>query len=115
VCSAAGAYNTAYRYWIVEANGDARPARFAFGAGASSIAYNTVLSPDGRRIETFVKDRGIGDCGVIASFAWDGRALRLTDEADMPECRGISPDDWPHVYRARVDPGTKLSARPSIQ
>ncbi len=39
-------------------------------------------------ISEYAKGRGIGDCGVAASYAWDGQAFRLIQQTEMSECRG---------------------------
>ena len=51
---------------------------------------------------TFGKGRGIGDCGDISAWVWDGTAFRLTRYDLMPDCKGIPADDWPTVYRTTV-------------
>jgi hypothetical protein len=53
-------------------------------------------------LSSFHKGRGIGDCGAIWGWAWTGKTFRLTAYATMPECRGISSDDWITLWRART-------------
>jgi len=51
-------------------------------------------------LTSFAKGRGLGDCGVTASYAWDGRAFRLVEQAEMGECRGSV--DYITTWRAKV-------------
>lgn len=46
------------------------------------------------------KGRGIGDCGVASSYAWDGEMFRLSEKHEMGECRGAW--EWPRVWVAEV-------------
>jgi len=39
-------------------------------------------------VTSYVKGRGLGDCGVSQKFAWDGTQLRLVEQEEMGECRG---------------------------
>ena len=52
-------------------------------------------------LSMFAKGRGLTDCGVSASWAWDGQHFRLTDMALQAACGGVSPGDWPTLYRSR--------------
>lgn len=36
----------------------------------------------------YAKGRGLGDCGLSQTLAWDGARLRLTEQREMRECRG---------------------------
>lgn len=51
-------------------------------------------------LSTFAKGRGIGDCGSMQRFAWDGTRFRLVEQTTMSECRGST--DYITVWRARV-------------
>jgi len=46
------------------------------------------------------KGRGMADCGMSASWIWDGTAFRLTDMALQQSCGGIEPGDWPVLFRS---------------
>jgi hypothetical protein len=35
-----------------------------------------------------VKSRGLGDCGLVQNWAWDGQRFRLVLQQEMTECRG---------------------------
>ncbi len=39
-------------------------------------------------IGEYAKGRGLGDCGVSATYSWDGQMFRLTLQNEMSECRG---------------------------
>jgi hypothetical protein len=51
-------------------------------------------------LSSFSKGRGLGDCGTTAAYAWDGKAFRLVERAEMRECRGSV--DYITTWRARV-------------
>jgi hypothetical protein len=102
ICSSAGAYNFFYDFSLVD-NGKVRPVVFEIPKSlgeSSGTLTNPSLSDDGLSITQFDKGRGIGDCGVSGAWAWDGEKFRLLSYAAMDECLGVSPDDWPVLYRA---------------
>lgn len=105
VCESAGAYNYSYGFWLVE-DGTLKPALFelpeSLGGSVEGLT-NPYVSDDGLTLSEFDKGRGIGDCGVDASWAWDGTGFRLVKYAASDDCRGVLPDDWPVLYRARVE------------
>ncbi|MES3152059.1 DUF1176 domain-containing protein [Sphingomonas faeni] len=39
-------------------------------------------------LTSYAKGRGLGDCGSRQSFVWDANRFRLSEQADMGECRG---------------------------
>ena len=43
---------------------------------------------------------GLGDCGSRQSFVWDATRFRLSEQADMAECRGNI--DYITIWRAKV-------------
>ncbi|WP_187148700.1 DUF1176 domain-containing protein [Methylocella silvestris] len=109
ICDQAAAYNFAYRFWIA---GPGRPkgasaAVFETPALAapdsdSSVVVNPSLSDNGLILSSNNKGRGVGDCGESAGWAYDGAQFRLVSLQRMDECRGVAPDDWPTLYRARA-------------
>jgi hypothetical protein len=46
------------------------------------------------------KGRGLADCGVAASWVWDGEAFHLTAFAMQEQCGGVAPGDWPVMFRS---------------
>ena len=103
LCAGAGAYNVAYRYWIVGPDG-AAPADFALpGAGPDddpALLTNAGLAPDGLALNAFAKGRGLGDCGVTTDWAWTGAAFAPLRHSELDVCRGVDPADWPRLYTA---------------
>lgn len=51
------------------------------------------------------KDRGLGDCGDDVRWQFDGKAFHLLGYRQMQRCGGLPFDDWPTLWRARVDRG----------
>jgi hypothetical protein len=105
ICDQAAAYNFIYRFWIAGA-GRAKLAAFrAPGRAAdedAALLTSPTLSDDGLTIGSENKGRGVGDCGEISEWAWDGAAFRLVLLRGMDECRGVSSDDWPTLYTAKA-------------
>jgi hypothetical protein len=66
----------------------------------SGIVYNGEWDPKTRRLGTYMKGRGIGDCGTTQTHAWDGSRFRLVEQAEMGECRGSM--DYIVTWRAQV-------------
>ena len=111
VCESAAAYNFDYSFWITrQRDGKTTtpdPATFTVPAALqldqmSNLLTNPGLSRDGRLLTAFEKGRGLGDCGTLSEWAFDGSAFRLVSYATMTACNGVSPDDWPVLYTARV-------------
>jgi hypothetical protein len=61
---------------------------------------NVDYDPATRTLTAFAKARGLGDCGSLEHWIWDGKAFRLLDETVMGDCQGVPPDDWPSLYHA---------------
>jgi hypothetical protein len=75
--------------------------------GKVVATLKSVTDPDGLddgspEMSSFHKGRGIGDCGATWTWAWTGKTFRLTAYATMPDCKGISSDDWITLWRART-------------
>lgn len=51
-------------------------------------------------LSSYSKGRGLGDCGVGQTFAWDGARFRLISQDEMGECRGSL--DTISTWRAKV-------------
>ena len=96
-CSS-GAYNVSGALFVV-GGGKVAPAALdapagfdATGAGENAAVKSVVNGTfDGDRLSSYAKGRGLGDCGVAQSFAWDGARWRLVEQSEMRECRG-NPD-----------------------
>ena len=55
-------------------------------------------------LSLFAKGRGIGDCGLTASWIWDGQAFQLSALNYQDACGGVEPGDWPSLFRSRPRP-----------
>ncbi len=98
-----GAYNFLSVALIVDESGKASPAQFDTddgGEGEANWVYNSGWDPEERRLGTYFKGRGIGDCGTAQSYAWDGSRFRLAEQSEMGECRGSM--DYITTWRAEV-------------
>jgi hypothetical protein len=101
-----GAYNMASRLLVAGDAGAWKNARFdhPLEQGAedpdTGIVYNAEWDPKARRLGTYIKGRGLGDCGTVQTYAWDGTRFRLVEQAEMGECRGSM--DYITTWRAQV-------------
>ncbi|MBB3893642.1 hypothetical protein GGQ61_004391 [Phenylobacterium haematophilum] len=99
-----GAYNMIYSFAVVDAKGAARrlPIRYASSAETTTELMNVDYDPATRTLSNFEKGRGLGDCGAVNTWVWDGKAFAPTAQDLMGECRGVSPDDWVTTWRTRA-------------
>lgn len=99
-----GAYNYFSYALLIGNDGKTRPARFEVSGGMGEGNDNSLVNADWdekkRELTTYAKGRGLGDCGTIQAFAWDGRIFRLKLMEVMDECRGSV--DYIPVFRAAV-------------
>jgi len=106
VCSEGGAYNFVFRFFVV-GTGRPVPANFRIPWRAPSAddasLVNPSLSKDGLILSSFTKGIGVGVCGEGADWIWTGTQFRLFRFIEMRECRGLPSEDWPVVYRARMN------------
>ncbi len=54
----------------------------------------------GGELTSYARGRGLGDCGVMQVFVWDGTRLRLSEQSEMGECRGNP--NYVATWRTRV-------------
>lgn len=97
-----GAYNLGQRFWITGEDGaDPRPAEFPSALGDTTHELvNAAYDPETSTLNAFARGRGLGDCGLIQHWAWTGERFVLIFETTMQECAGMTPDNWPTLYRA---------------
>jgi hypothetical protein len=105
VCSE-GAYNLLYLTFVGdETGGHLQVVRLPPAIGEASDDGQVMnLDYDAKTgvLSSFSKLRGLGDCGEQTSWVWDGKAFRVVDDATMPDCHGVTPDEWPSVFHASV-------------
>ncbi|MEH3047382.1 DUF1176 domain-containing protein [Sphingomonas adhaesiva] len=99
-----GAYNLYTSLFVVPDKGRPVPAVLDAPSGFGEAPDNQVVTGGWdartRRLTSYVRARGIGDCGSHQSFAWDGARFRLVEQSLMGECRGSV--DYITTWRARV-------------
>jgi hypothetical protein len=100
-----GAYNVSHVPFIVRRGGRAELAPFDHRPGwwaeeGKPMLVNAGWDKARGLLTSFAKGRGLGDCGTSSEYAWDGRAFRLVEQAEMGECRGSR--DYITTWRARV-------------
>lgn len=103
-----GAYNATYLMFVTGANGaDPRPADLATWhpdeteEGRGEGLVNPGYDPATRVLTHFPRGRGIGDCGVIQSWIWTGRAFAPSNERSMGDCWGMRSSLWPTTWRTQ--------------
>jgi hypothetical protein len=107
-----GAYNLASVFLVSDGHGGAiRPAPIPAlatpdsgdpGANPPYMLINADFDPKTMILNAFEKARGLGDCGNLDRFLWDGRVFQPLEIDVMPECRGVTPEAWPALYRGRA-------------
>ncbi len=107
-----GAYNLASVFLVSDSHGGAlRPAPIPALATPDSsdpaanppfMLINADFDPKTMILNAFEKARGLGDCGNLDRFLWDGRVFQPLEIDVMPECRGVTPEAWPALYRGRA-------------
>lgn len=104
VACGAGAYNFMTRWFLTGPNGsDPRPLLLrGTSREEQDELVNSEYDPTTRTLSQFSKGRGIGDCGVAATWTWTGRAFVLTEESVMGQCWGVGADRWPTTWRSRA-------------
>jgi hypothetical protein len=99
-----GAYNLFAYAVLIDQRGHTRPASFEVGGGMSDDNDNSLVNADWdaatRRLRSYAKGRGLGDCGTVSTFVWDGTRFRLAEQTQMGECRGSV--DYITTWRATV-------------
>lgn len=91
-----GGYNHFATVMIVDEQGRAAAARFEVEPGVGgeegqppgNMVVNVHFDETNRTLTSYVKGRGIGDCGSISDFVWDGSRFALSAQLLMSECRG---------------------------
>ena len=101
-----GAYNFSTVPFVIE-NGKAVVARFDQVPGwteAEGIAtlVNADFDPAKAELGSYMKGRGIGDCGSSETYVWDGAMFRLVEARAMGECRGSN--NWLRTWKAEAVP-----------
>jgi hypothetical protein len=106
-----GAYNLVSDFFLSDARGGSiRPAPIPVvptpdntepGANPPFSLLNADFDPKTLTLSAFEKGRGLGDCGDLGSYVWDGRAFQVLEYDIMPECRGVTTEGWPAIHRGR--------------
>jgi hypothetical protein len=61
---------------------------------------NFEYDPETKMLGEFAKGRGLGDCGSIGNWLWDGENFKLTGYWEKEECDGevLEPDEKYRIY-----------------
>jgi hypothetical protein len=107
LCSS-GAYNFGYKLFTSDERGRGGKAvlfPYAKGSGDAETVYavNADFDPESLVVSAFEKGRGLGDCGSLLRWVWNGSAFVLLRQDIMSDCRGVVTEHWPTLFRATVD------------
>ena len=104
------AYNTIERYFTIStADGTLTPLLFAgysdfTGWRGTAEMINSAYDPETRQLSSFVKARGLADCGGSGLWRWEDRMFKMVEYRFQGECGGEAtsdPEKWPVVYKAK--------------
>ncbi len=83
--------------------GTAAPASFAtppqIVPHPPGMLVNAEIGDDGLSLTATEPSRGLNDCGDLRRYRWDGTRFRLSLARLMAACHGLTPEDWPTIYR----------------
>ncbi len=111
VCAQA-AYQSVYAYTVYQADGSWQPLRLDVFApdetgnfvrsSPATLGGLSEFDPEQGLLTVFSKARGLGDCGSLADYRWQGNELELAtfryqECSDSPGER-VDPADYPQVY-----------------
>lgn len=98
-----GAYNEIYGFLLADEKGrHVRRAQFPnLDGSTTNLLTNVDFDVETQTLSNFDKGRGIADCGGYNSWIWDGKAFQISDQTEMPTCRGLSAEEWPVLFRSR--------------
>ncbi len=74
------------------------------GWSASDMLINADIDAETGRLTEFVKGRGIGDCGSVGTWIWNGYGFAMIKYAYEGECNGRLADEWPIIYQRTSAP-----------
>jgi hypothetical protein len=77
------------------------PRTLSLTDGGTVPSINPSFDAATQTLSTFDKGRGVGDCGTLSEWVWDGTVFELLTYKTMPSCNGIASVDWPTLYQAR--------------
>lgn len=100
---ASGAYNYLYIPLLLRTGQKAQLAKFEGDEGSEpgDGLYNLYWKDeDDRVLASYMKGRGIGDCGGGTDYVWDGAMFRIVGASQMDDCRGAQ--GWITTFRARI-------------
>jgi Protein of unknown function (DUF1176) len=97
-----GAYNSTVRVAIIDNDGRIHAPSFdSPGTRKKPDQFiNGWWDESKGLLGSYAKSRGLGDCGLVERYAWDGRQFRLAERLEMTECRGSI--DYIATWRANV-------------
>jgi hypothetical protein len=101
----AGAYNFQSALYFTNALGKPTgPANLPQPAPGGDDAPNVITNGDfdatTMELSIFAKGRGIGDCGLVATWVWTGTGFALLTASGLDRCPGAFSEDWPNLYTA---------------
>jgi hypothetical protein len=95
-------YNTTSLAMLVDNEGVARRAELESPptADTTNEVVNAFIDPQEQTLMSHGRGRGLGDCGMVQGWAWDGAMFRLFQQKEMPRCAGSF--EFIETWRARL-------------
>ncbi len=107
-CATAGAYNYAYDFRLFVGGKPGRPwdaivpgTKRGGDGDVVSWLWNAYVDETSKTLNSYMKGRGLGDCGDATEWAFDGKDFAALTYQSMDDCRGVMQEDWPVLYRAQ--------------
>lgn len=97
-----GAYNSTVRVAIIDNDGRIHAPKFdSAGTRKKPDQFINGWWDESKALfGSYAKSRGLGDCGLVERYAWDGSQFRLAERREMSECRGSI--DYITTWRANI-------------
>ena len=93
------AYNTGHVLFLTDHFGDKVRPLVLSGVDEKVEVFTNVEI--GYTITNTVRNRGLGDCGVIQTWRLGVRSFELALEKRMDDCWGMPPELWPTLWRTQ--------------
>jgi hypothetical protein len=77
------------------------PGQPADASERNGFLTSATYDPAHARLSEWAKGRGLGDCGVAASWIFDGQAFQLSDYSVKDRCGG-RPGELLQIWRSQV-------------
>ena len=99
-----GAYNVTSVLILANEKGDHVRLADLTGRGdpnGRAQTSNASYDADSRRLYSYERGPGLGECGLSQAWAWTGQGFVLAERSELIFCHGLSATFWVDTYRTR--------------